>query len=44
MIYQAKVKRKLRYARVYRITKRLGHRENLITRLLVRLVTKKEEV
>jgi hypothetical protein len=43
MKYLARVNRRLKYIRVYEIVKRVGPKQNLLTRLFVKALTKKEE-
>ncbi|MDE1856605.1 MAG: hypothetical protein KGH98_00810 [Candidatus Micrarchaeota archaeon] len=40
MRYTARINKRIKYVKVYAITKRVGQRENLLTRLFVKLLTK----
>lgn len=41
MRYTAKVNKRVKYVKVYAITKRIGQKENLLTKLFERMLTKK---
>ncbi len=43
MKYIARVNKRVRYIRVYEITKRIGPKQNFLTRLFVKALTKKEK-
>ncbi len=41
MIYNIRVRKRVKYMRIYAIKKRLGSKENIATRLFMRLLEKK---
>ncbi len=41
MLYNVRVRKRVKYMRIYAIKKRLGARENLITRLFMKALAKK---
>ncbi len=43
MIYNVKINQRLKYVRVYHIVKRLSKGENPITKLFMKLLTKKDK-
>ena len=42
MIYSVKIKKRLRYVRVYTILKKTGHQENILTRLFMKALLRKK--
>ncbi len=43
MKYYAKIKRRLRYVRIYRVLKKTEGRENIFTRLLLKVFSRKKK-
>ncbi|MEM0201622.1 MAG: hypothetical protein QXR73_00385 [Candidatus Micrarchaeaceae archaeon] len=43
MKYIARINKRVRYIRVYGIVKRVGPKQNFLTRLFVKALTKKED-
>lgn len=41
MIYNIRIRKRVKYMRIYAIKKRLGSRENIITRLFMRALAKR---
>ncbi len=43
MRYEANIKKRVRYIRIYEIAKRIGPKENFLTRLFVKALSRKKE-
>ncbi len=43
MIYGARIRKRVRYLRIYSIKKRIGRRENIITRLFMKALERKAQ-
>ncbi len=43
MKYYVRIKKRVRYLRTYTILKRVGERQNVVTKILVKLLQKKQK-